>query len=76
HSVEYVGRAIAHLALDPELMDLSGSKLAVGDLAGRYGFLDVDGRQPPAFHLEGRMSLATRMERLNRVTAQAREALG
>jgi NAD(P)-dependent dehydrogenase (short-subunit alcohol dehydrogenase family) len=76
HSVEYVGRAIANLAVDPGLMELSGSKLAVGDLACRYGFPDVDGRQPPPFHLEGRMSLATRMERLNRVTVQAREALG
>jgi NAD(P)-dependent dehydrogenase (short-subunit alcohol dehydrogenase family) len=71
HSVEYVGRSIAHLAVDPSLMELSGSRLAVGDLALRYGFDDVDGRRPAAFHLEGRMSLATRMERLNRVTAQA-----
>lgn len=74
HSVEYVGRAVAHLAVDPTLMELSGSKIAVGDLALRYGFPDVDGRQPPAFHLEGRMTLATRMERLNRVTAQAEAA--
>jgi NAD(P)-dependent dehydrogenase (short-subunit alcohol dehydrogenase family) len=74
HSVEYVGRAVAHLACDPAIMELSGSRLAVGDLAVRYGFADIDGRQPPAFHLEGRMSLATRMERLNRVTARAQEA--
>jgi NAD(P)-dependent dehydrogenase (short-subunit alcohol dehydrogenase family) len=69
HSPQYVGRAVAHLCTDPELTDLSGRRLAVGDLAARYGFTDVDGRQPPAFKLEGRMTLATRMERLNRVTA-------
>lgn len=71
HSPEYVGRAIASLAADPELMDSSGQRLAVGDLAARYGFTDVDGRRPPAFKLEGRMTLAARMERLNRVVATA-----
>jgi NAD(P)-dependent dehydrogenase (short-subunit alcohol dehydrogenase family) len=69
HSPEYVGRAVAHLWTDPELADMSGRRLAVGDLAARYGFTDVDGRQPPAFKLEGRMTLATRMERLNRAAA-------
>lgn len=69
HSPEYVGRAIASLAADPELASLSGERLAVGDLARRYGFTDVDGRQPPAFKLEGVITLAARMERLNRVVA-------
>lgn len=67
HSPEYVGRAVAHLLADAEVKTMSGTRVAVGDLAGRYGFPDVDGRQPPAFHLEGRMTLATRMERLNQV---------
>ncbi|HEV7650231.1 MAG TPA: SDR family NAD(P)-dependent oxidoreductase [Actinophytocola sp.] len=71
HSPEYVGRAIASLAVDPGLMAVSGQRLAVGDLAARYGFTDVDGRRPPAFKLEGRMTLAARMERLNRVVATA-----
>ncbi|HEX8065411.1 MAG TPA: SDR family NAD(P)-dependent oxidoreductase [Thermoleophilaceae bacterium] len=71
HSPEYVGRAIAFLAAEPEVMELSGQAVAVGDLAERYDFSDVDGRRPPAFRLEGRMTLATRMERLNRVVAQA-----
>ncbi len=71
HSPEYVGRAIAALAADPGVMGLSGQRLAVGDLAARYGFTDVDGRQPPAFRLEGRITLASRMERLNRVVAKA-----
>lgn len=69
HSPEYVGRAIAALAADADLLDVSGQRLAVGDLATRYGFTDVDGRQPPPFRLEGRITLAARMERLNRVVA-------
>ena len=69
HTPEYVGRAVAPLLADPELMAVSGTRLAVGDLAAEYGFTDVNGRQPPAFKLEGRMTLATRMERLNRVVA-------
>jgi NAD(P)-dependent dehydrogenase (short-subunit alcohol dehydrogenase family) len=67
HSPEYVGRAVVHLLADAEIKTISGTSVAVGDLADRYGFTDVDGKQPPAFHLEGRMTLATRMERLNRV---------
>jgi NAD(P)-dependent dehydrogenase (short-subunit alcohol dehydrogenase family) len=69
HSPEYVGRAIAALAADPDIAAVSGERLAVGDLAQRYGFTDVDGRRPPAFKLEGRITLAARMERLNRVVA-------
>jgi NAD(P)-dependent dehydrogenase (short-subunit alcohol dehydrogenase family) len=72
HSPEYVGRAIAHLLADPDLAERSGQLLAAGDLAAHYGFTDTDGRQPPAFKLEGLMSLATRMDRLNRVVARQR----
>ena len=71
HSPEYVGRAIAHLATDPDRFEQSGNTLAVGDLAAAYGFTDVDGGQPPAFKLEGLMSLAARMERLNRTQRKA-----
>ncbi|OLF10437.1 oxidoreductase [Actinophytocola xinjiangensis] len=71
HSPEYVGRAIAALSADPDVLTVTGQRLAVGDLAARYGFTDVDGRQPPAFRLEGRITLASRMERLNRVVNQA-----
>ncbi len=73
HSPEYVGRAIAALLADPELMERTGQVLSTGDLAVQYGFADVDGRQPPAFRLEGRMSLATRMHRLNKVVKSAAE---
>jgi NAD(P)-dependent dehydrogenase (short-subunit alcohol dehydrogenase family) len=50
-STLYVGRAIAALAADPEVMTKSGQVLATGDLAREYGFTDVDGRQPPAYRM-------------------------
>ena len=71
HSPEYVGRAVAHLAADGDIMESSGEILAVGDLAQRYGFTDLDGRQPPRFRLEGRITLANRMARLGKVVEQA-----
>ncbi|MEV8034404.1 SDR family NAD(P)-dependent oxidoreductase [Streptomyces sp. NPDC002742] len=71
HSPEYVGRAIASLLADPDVMERTGTVLSTGDLAVEYGFDDVDGRRPPAFRLEGRMSLATRMHRLNKVVGAA-----
>ncbi len=73
HTPEYVGRAVACLAADVDLGRHAGLCLPVGDLARAYEFTDVDGKQPPRFELEGRMTLATRMERLNRV---ARDAAG
>jgi len=71
HSPEYVGRALAFLTADPDVIEVSGERLAVGDLAAKYDFNDVDGRRPPPFRLEGRMTLATRMDRLNRVVARS-----
>jgi NAD(P)-dependent dehydrogenase (short-subunit alcohol dehydrogenase family) len=50
-SSEYVGRAVAALAGDPDVLDKSGRLLTAGDLAREYGFTDVDGRQPEAFRL-------------------------
>ncbi|MFC0601070.1 SDR family NAD(P)-dependent oxidoreductase [Streptomyces palmae] len=76
HSPEYVGRAICALLTDPKLKERSGSVLTTGDLAAEHGFTDVDGRRPPAFRLEGRMTLATRMDRLNRVVDAQRKADG
>jgi NAD(P)-dependent dehydrogenase (short-subunit alcohol dehydrogenase family) len=48
-STQYIGRAVAALAADRDVMAKSGRVLTVGDLAREYGFTDVDGRQPPAF---------------------------
>ena len=76
HSAEYVGRAVAHLLADPDRHSSSGRKLDVGDLADVFAFNDIDGRRPPAFRLEGRMTLATRMQRLNGVVASVRSQGG
>lgn len=51
-SAEYIGRAVAALAADAEVMQKSGKILAVGDLAREYGFTDTDGHQPPAFRID------------------------
>nr|WP_156373334.1 SDR family NAD(P)-dependent oxidoreductase [Pseudorhodoferax sp. Leaf267] len=51
-SPHYLGSAVAALAADPQVMDLSGGVHLVAELAQRYGFTDVDGRQPPAFALD------------------------
>jgi NAD(P)-dependent dehydrogenase (short-subunit alcohol dehydrogenase family) len=48
-SPEYAGRAVAHLAADPALRELGGQVCSAGDLARKYGFTDVDGRQPLPF---------------------------
>jgi NAD(P)-dependent dehydrogenase (short-subunit alcohol dehydrogenase family) len=53
-SPEYLGRAIATLASDPDVMTKSGLTLAVGDLAREYGFTDIDGTQPEPFALPER----------------------
>jgi NAD(P)-dependent dehydrogenase (short-subunit alcohol dehydrogenase family) len=50
-STEYVGRAVAALASDPNIMGKSGNTLMVGSLAREYGFTDIDGRQVPPFRI-------------------------
>jgi NAD(P)-dependent dehydrogenase (short-subunit alcohol dehydrogenase family) len=50
-SPEYVGRSVAALASDPNVLQKSGKVLAVGDLAEEYGFTDVDGRRIAAFKM-------------------------
>ncbi len=45
----YVGRAIAHLAADPEVARWNGQSLSSGQLAKVYGFTDIDGSQPDAW---------------------------
>src|SRR5918992_1535622 len=45
----YVGRAVAHLAADPEVARWNGSSLSSGALAKEYGFTDLDGSQPDAW---------------------------
>ena len=52
-SPEYLGRAVAALAADPQILARSGQILTAGDLAREYGFTDVDGRQPEGFRMPG-----------------------
>ncbi|RIK43266.1 MAG: short-chain dehydrogenase [Chloroflexi bacterium] len=42
----YVGRAVAALAADPNIMAKTGQAFASWNLAEEYGFTDVDGRRP------------------------------
>jgi NAD(P)-dependent dehydrogenase (short-subunit alcohol dehydrogenase family) len=51
-SHEYLGRAVATLAADRDVMAKTGQQLTVGDLAKEYGFTDVDGTQPEPFRLK------------------------
>jgi NAD(P)-dependent dehydrogenase (short-subunit alcohol dehydrogenase family) len=50
-SPTYLGRAVAALAADPNVLRHSGQLLTAGELARTYGFTDVDGRQPEPFRL-------------------------
>ena len=45
-SPEFIGRAVAALARDPDVASRTGSVLVAAALAGHYGFSDIDGRQP------------------------------
>ena len=45
-SMEFQGRAVAGLAVDPALMEKSGRVFTSADLALEYGYPDIDGRQP------------------------------
>lgn len=50
-STAYIGRAVAALAADPEVISMTGVPQKVGDLARKYGFTDTDGRQVPAYRI-------------------------
>src|SRR5512147_1669909 len=45
-SPQFIGRAIAALAADPEIIRKSGQILIAAALAKEYGFTDIDGKQP------------------------------
>jgi NAD(P)-dependent dehydrogenase (short-subunit alcohol dehydrogenase family) len=45
-SPQFVGRAVAALAADPDLARRNGGSFSSGGLAREYGFTDVDGSQP------------------------------
>jgi NAD(P)-dependent dehydrogenase (short-subunit alcohol dehydrogenase family) len=45
-SPQFVGRAVAALAADPNVLERTGQVLVAAELAEEYGFTDVDGAQP------------------------------
>jgi NAD(P)-dependent dehydrogenase (short-subunit alcohol dehydrogenase family) len=45
-SPRFVGRAVAALAADPDLMRRNGGSFSSGGLAREHGFTDLDGSQP------------------------------
>jgi NAD(P)-dependent dehydrogenase (short-subunit alcohol dehydrogenase family) len=45
-SPQFIGRAVAALAADPEIMRKSGQVLIAAELATEHGFFDIDGKQP------------------------------
>jgi NAD(P)-dependent dehydrogenase (short-subunit alcohol dehydrogenase family) len=47
---EYLGRAVAALAADANVLQKTGKIHFVADLAREYGFTDVDGRYKPRFN--------------------------
>jgi NAD(P)-dependent dehydrogenase (short-subunit alcohol dehydrogenase family) len=51
-SPQFVGRGVAALAADPNVMQKSGQILITGALGLEYGFKDIDGKQPPPSTLE------------------------
>jgi NAD(P)-dependent dehydrogenase (short-subunit alcohol dehydrogenase family) len=51
-SAEFVGRAIAALAADPNVLEKSGGVFTTPELAREYGFTDVDGTQMSPFWKE------------------------
>ena len=45
-SPEFIGRAVAALAADPDVLRYSGKVLVAASLAKEYGFTDIDGKTP------------------------------
>jgi dehydrogenase/reductase SDR family protein 1 len=51
-SPQFIGRAVAALAADPNVIHKSGQVLVAAALALEYGFHDIDGKQPCPLTLE------------------------
>jgi hypothetical protein len=51
-SPHYVGKAAVALSCDSDVIKKTGKVLKVSDLAKEYGFADIDGSRPAAFHLD------------------------
>jgi dehydrogenase/reductase SDR family member 1 len=51
-SPQFIGRAVATLAADPDIMKKSGQVLIAAALAQEYRFTDIDGKQPRPLTVE------------------------
>jgi dehydrogenase/reductase SDR family member 1 len=51
-SPRFIGRAIAWLAADPNILSKSGSVVVAADCAREYAFTDIDGKRPKPLNLE------------------------
>jgi len=51
-SPQFIGRTIAALASDPQIMTKSGQVLVAAAVAQEYGFNDIDGKQPRPLTIE------------------------
>jgi hypothetical protein len=51
-SPQFVGRAVAALAGDRDIMRRSGQTLVAAELGEEYGFPDVDGKRPRSLRPE------------------------
>ena len=51
-SPQFIGRAVAALAADPDIMRRTGQVLVAAALGQEYGFTDIDGKQPRPLRLE------------------------
>ena len=45
-SPQFIGRAVAALAADPDIIQKTGQVLVAAAVAREYGFTDIDGKQP------------------------------
>lgn len=51
-STQFLGRAVAALATDPNVIEKTGQVLVAAALGLEYGFTDIDGKQPRPLTLE------------------------
>lgn len=51
-SPRFTGRCIAALAKDPNIINETGKILITAELAEKYGFTDIDGKQPKSLRTE------------------------
>jgi hypothetical protein len=51
-SSQFAGRAVVALAADPGVMERAGSVVVAAQLAGDYGFTDIDRKAPGPLTLE------------------------